>query len=72
MLQTTNTKPRRIDWEVIERDVLSTPGMTFQEAAQKYEAVYNIMKVHAGPKAGNWLERRHNNCKKLHTGMTSA
>jgi len=48
-----DTKRRRIEWEVIERDVLSTPGMTFQEAAQKHEAVYNIMKVHANPKAGN-------------------
>jgi len=72
MFGKADTKRRRMDWEVMERDALSTPGMTFQEAAQKYEAVYNIMKIHASPKAGNWLERRHNNCKKLHTRMTSA
>ncbi len=44
--------PSRLPWEMIKRDVVSTPGMTLEEAAQKYDVTYETMRFHGGPKSG--------------------
>ena len=54
-----NGKDGRIDWEAIERDVLTTPGMTLTECSEKWGVAYKTMKRHGGTSTGNWINRRN-------------
>ncbi|MFC2105468.1 hypothetical protein ACFLS0_01805 [Candidatus Bipolaricaulota bacterium] len=57
--------PSRLDWEMIERDVVNTPGMTLDKAAEKYDVTYETMRSHGGSKAGNWLTEQKRNTAEL-------
>lgn len=59
------SKRGRIDWGVVERDVLTTPGMTLSDAAEKWDVSYRTLKTHGGPKYGNWIARRHQRMQEL-------
>lgn len=54
-----------IDWELIEKDVLTTPGMTLKDAADKYEVAYRTVTIHGGPIHGNWIALRQRHLKDL-------
>ena len=65
MAETGSRPKRRIDWEVIERDVLTTPGMTLSDAAEKWDVSYRTLKTHGGAKYGNWIARRRERMREL-------
>jgi len=47
--------PSRLNWEMIRRDVVNMPGMSLDDAAEKYGVTYETMRSHGGPNAGNWI-----------------
>lgn len=57
-----------IDWGMVEADFLSTPGMSLQDCASKYDIHYVTITKHGGAKAGNWIQRRDNRLKSIAIG----
>lgn len=60
-----STREGPIDWEVIERDVLMSPGMTLKDAAEKHDVSYRSVQMRGGPTKGNWIALRHQKLRNL-------
>lgn len=65
MPQGRSNAPSRLDWDMVARDVVRTPGMTLYDAAEKYGVAYETMRIHGGPKSGNWLAQQKRNTAEL-------
>ena len=57
--------PSRLNWEMVKCDVVNTPGMTLADAAEKYDVTYETMRIHGGPRSGNWLAVQKRNTEEL-------
>jgi hypothetical protein len=58
-----------IDWLAIEHYVVTTPGTTLQDAADKYDVQLRSIYLHGGPSKGNWVEKQHEHMRDAARGM---
>jgi len=57
--------PSRLNWEMVRRDVVNTPGMSLNDAAKKYGVTYETMRSRGGPSAGNWIAEQKRKTSEL-------
>ncbi len=58
MAGNANSRRRRIDWEVIERWVVTTPRATLSAAAGKFDVSIRSVIRHGSGNAGQWIEKQ--------------